>query len=290
MSKIAAIIQARISSTRLPGKILKRLPYKSGTSVLEQVIRRVKASKLASEVMVATTKDREDDRIIRLAEKEKVMWSRGENADVLSRYYFAAKENKIDVIVRITSDCPCIDPEIVDKVIEKNIETRSDYTSNASRRTFPVGLDVEVISFSALEKAYKNSKEPFEREHVAPYVYKSHPEGFKISSVEAKGKLRRPDIRITLDTEEDYALLCSIYDSLYPKDRMFHVEDIIDLINEKPWLLSINKKITHKRIFDSVHEEVMEALKVLDLQDLKRAKRFMEEKYDETFNNNRSRK
>ncbi|MFA5822193.1 MAG: glycosyltransferase family protein [Thermodesulfovibrionales bacterium] len=273
--KIGAIIQARTSSTRLPQKVLKQLPYGSGITVLQQVIRRVKKSTAISHIIVATTKNKEDIKIVEIAKKEKVLWFRGSKEDVLSRYYSAAKKSKLDIIVRITSDCPCIDPAIIDLMIEKHLTTKSDYTSNSLKRTFPHGLDTEVISFHALEKAYNETTEKFEKEHVSPYIYKTKPNLFKISSVEASKKLAAPDIRITLDTEEDYALLCSIFDYLYKADHFFGTRDIIKLFGKKPWLKLINRKVIQKKLFDTLEEEIKEAVRMCDVQDLKRAIGFL---------------
>ena len=272
--KIAAIIQARTSSTRLPGEVLKELPYTSGITCLEQVIRRLKKSKKLNEIIIATTKDIEDDQIINIAKNENVKYFRSSKKNVLSRYYLAAKENNLDIIVRITSDCPCIDAEIVDLIINEYLNKRSDYTSNSLVRTYPHGLDVEVFNFNALEKAYKNATKDYEKEHVKPYINRN-PQIFKINEVKAPQELYTPDIRITLDTEEDYALLCTVFDYLYPKNKYFNAYDIVNLFNEKPWLKLINKKIIQKKIFNTLEEELKEAIKILDLQDLKRAKDFI---------------
>jgi len=274
--KIAAIIQARISSTRLPGKVLKELPYKSSISCLEQVIRRLKKSKRLNEIIIATTEGKEDDDIVDIAQKEVVKYFRGSKENVLSRYYFAAKENNIDVIVRITSDCPCIDVDITDLTIDAHINKMADYTTNCLIRTYPHGLDVEVFNFNALEEAYKNVTKYYEKEHVTPYIYKN-PQKFKINIVKAPKELYAPDIRITLDTEEDYALLCAVFDYLYPKNEYFNAYDIVNLFNkEKPWLKLINKKVIQKKILNTLEEEIKEAIKILDLQDLKRARDFLE--------------
>lgn len=274
--KIGAIIQARTSSTRLPGKILKELPYSNGTTCLEQVIRRLKKSKKLNDIIIATTKDAQDDQIINIAKKEDVKYFRGSKENVLSRYYFAAKKNNIDLIVRITSDCPCIDAQIVDVVISEHLKTNVDYTSNSLIRTYPHGFDVEVFNFNALEEAYKNAKKDYEREHVTPYI-KRNPQKFKINIVKAPKELYAPDIRITLDTEEDYALLCAVYDYLYSKNKYFNAYDIVNLFNEKSWLKLINKKIIQKKIFNTLEEELEEAKKILNLQDLKRARDFIGE-------------
>jgi len=273
--KIGAIIQARTSSTRLPEKVLKNLPFDSDITVLEQVIHRLKRSKILDEIIIATTTDENDEKIINIAEKEEIPWFRGSKYNVLKRYYLAAKENELDIIIRITSDCPCVDPEIVDLIIENHLTVNADYTSNSLVRTFPHGLDMEVITFKSLQKAYFEATTDFEREHVTPFIYRTNPQLFKINSFMAEKELKHPDIRITLDTEEDYALLCSVFDYLYYNDPFFNSKDIIILFNQKPWLKIINKKIVQKKIFDTVEEEIIEAKKILDLQELKRAKEIL---------------
>jgi len=276
MDKIGAIIQARISSARLPGKILKELPYGSGITVLEQVVNRLKKSKKLNDIIITTTTEKMDDEITTIAKKEKVIFFRGSKENVLSRYYFAAKENNIDLIVRITSDCPCIDADITDLTIDDHINKIADYTSNSLVRTYPHGLDVEVFKFNALEKSYKNATKDYEKEHVTPYINRN-PKIFKINEVKAPQELYAPDIRITLDTEEDYALLCAVFDYLYPKNKYFNAYDIVNLFNQKPWLKLINKKIIQKKIFNTLEEELKEAMKILDLQNLNKARNFIKE-------------
>ncbi len=274
--KIAVIIQARTSSTRLPDKVLKELPYNSGITCLEQVIRRLKKSKRLNEIIVATTKEKEDNKIINIVKKENVKYFRGSKENVLSRYYFAAKENNIDLIVRITSDCPCIDAAITDLTIDDHINKMADYTTNSLVRTYPHGVDVEVFNFNALEKAHKNATKDYEKEHVTPYISRN-PQIFKINIIKAPKELYAPDIRITLDTEEDYALLCAVFDYLYPKNKYFNAYDIVNLFNQKPWLKLVNKKIIQKKIFNTLEEELEEAVKILDLQDLNKARDFLKE-------------
>ncbi len=284
--KIGAIIQARTSSTRLPKKVFKELPYGSGTTVLQQIIKRLKKSIKIDDVVVATTTEVEDDNIAKVAQNENVKWFRGSKENVLDRYYSTAKESNLDIIVRITSDCPCIDPQIVDLIVEKHLKTNADYTSNTLKRTFPHGLDAEVLNFKTLEIAHKKANQDFEREHVTPFIYKTRPDLFKITLVEAPKKLNYPDIRITLDTEEDYALLSSVFDYLYPENEFFGIKDIINLFSRKPWLRLINKKVMQKKIYDSLEEEIREAIKLCDLQDLKRAKKYLEVSLHESFYHN----
>jgi len=273
---IGAIIQARTSSTRLPKKVLKELPYASGITCLEQVIRRLKKSKKLNDIIIATTKDKENSEIVDIAKKEDVKYFRGSKENVLSRYYFAAKENDIDIIVRITSDCPCIDTDITDLTIDDHIDKTVDYTANSLVRTYPHGFDVEVFNFNALEKAHKNVTKDYEKEHVTPYINRN-PQIFKINEMKAPKQLCAPDIRVTLDTEEDYALLCAIFDYLYPENKYFNAYDIVNLFNQKPWLKLINKKIIQKKIFSTLEEELKEGVKILDLQDLNKARDFLKE-------------
>lgn len=172
--------------------------------------------------------------------------------------------------MRITSDCPCIDPEVADFIIGRHIQNGSDYTSNSLQRSYPHGLDVEVFNFGALEKTFNEATEDFEREHVTPHIYRSGK--FSTQNIEAPEGFRGPDIRITLDTQEDYALLCIVYDFLYSSSAYFGAEAIINLFDAKPWLRVINEKVLQKKIFDNLEEELREAEKVLELQDLKRAR------------------
>jgi spore coat polysaccharide biosynthesis protein SpsF len=277
MAQISLIIQARTTSTRLPEKVLKPLPYNSNITVLEQVIRRAKKCRMVNEVILATTTDEEDSKIVKIAENNGIRYFRGSRNDVLSRYYFAAKMAKADVIVRITSDCPCIDPEVIDRLITHHINGGFHYSSNTMKRSFPHGLDAEVFNFEVLEEAHLCADKPFEREHVCPYMYITPKDRFKLGFIEAKKEEYAPDIRITLDTEEDYATLCAVFDYLYDKNNFFNVVDIVRLFEEKPWLKLINKKIVQKKTFTDINEELNEAIRVLDLQELKNAAKLLRE-------------
>lgn len=244
--KSGAIIQARMSSTRLPGKVLKFLPFDSDITVLGQVIRRTKKSNLLDEIIVATTTEPEDDDIVKIAEKEKVKWFRGSQHNVLARYYLAARDSKLDVILRITSDCPCIEWNIMDKVIGKLLKNNLDYVGSEG---YPRGCgDLEGFTFSALETAHREAGKEFEREHVCPYIYKTMPQKFKIGTIKAGDELYAPDIRVTLDTLEDYTVLCAVFDFLYYKKTFFQPKDIIELFQEKPWLRFINHKVVQKSV------------------------------------------
>ena len=276
---IVCIIQARTTSSRLPNKVLLPLPYGSNKTVLEQVISRVRESKLINKVVVATTINETDNPIENLCKDLGVICSRGSEENVLSRYYQAAKENGADMVVRITSDCPCIDVEVIDELIEKHLKEKNDYTSNSLIRSYPHGLDCEIFLFRLLEEAFNNATENFEKEHVTPYIYKTNKDKFKIGHLILKNSKEYEKIRITLDTKEDYTLLCSVYDYLYKENKSFKYNDIIKLFEEKSWLYNINSNIEQKKTCSNLEEEIEEALRLLNKQDLNRAEKYLKEEY-----------
>ncbi len=273
MGKKGAIIQARTTSTRLPGKILFSLPYNSNITVLQQVLKRTLKAKSLDVVIVATTTDKEDDIVVEIAKSEGIPYFRGSKDDVLSRYYHCAVEYNLDTVVRITSDCPCIDWNLIDKTVNIHLREKADYTRLVD---IPVGLNVEAIKLSALQKAFVKASEPFEREHVTPYIYIEKREEFKIKELKLDFLSNYKNIRITLDTEEDYALLCAVFDYLYIKNEYFTIQDILELFKQKPWLCLINRRVVQKKIFRSLDEEIEEAKRILEMQELYRAKRLLE--------------
>ncbi|PIU55548.1 MAG: acylneuraminate cytidylyltransferase [Deltaproteobacteria bacterium CG07_land_8_20_14_0_80_38_7] len=215
--KIGAIIQARMTSTRLPGKVLMDI---EGKPMLWHVVNRLKFSEKLDDIILAIPNTKKNNILEKFAKDNKVKYFRGSEEDVLSRYYKTAKKFKCDLIVRITSDCPLIDPQIVDLVIEKHLKLNADYTSNTLKRTFPRGLGVEVFNFKVLKKAQKEAKEDYQREHVTPYIYKN-PEIFKIQNIKAERRLRYLEIRLTVDTKKDLRLIREIYKRLYkPKKQV----------------------------------------------------------------------
>jgi spore coat polysaccharide biosynthesis protein SpsF (cytidylyltransferase family) len=235
MLKNLAIIQARMSSTRLPGKVL--LPL-SDKPVLEHVIQRVRNCKLVDKVVVATTIHDSDDIIEDWCKKNNFEYYRGSLEDVLDRFYKVASQFKAENILRITADCPVIDSGIIDEVIEKYHEGNFDFYGLSGE--FPDGLDCTMFSFKALETAWKNSKLQSEREHVGPYMV-NHPELFAIGGYEKFKNLGH--LRLTLDDPRDYQLLSTIFNKLHDIDNFFNHEMIINLLNESPELLKINSEI-----------------------------------------------
>ena len=241
--KTVAIIQARMGSTRLPGKVLKNL---EGATVLARVVNRVRRAKLIDELLVATTDRPADDAIVAECRKCSVAVSRGDQDDVLDRYFRAAQLTKAEIVVRITSDCPLIDPEITDQTIAAFLEARPDYSSNTLVRTYPRGLDTEVMSVDALARAWQAARKPYEREHVTPYIYE-HPEEFRILSV--TGDADYSGHRWTVDTPEDLEFVRAIYACL--KDNAtFLWRDVLDVVHREPALMDLNRSIKQKALHE----------------------------------------
>jgi len=242
--RIGAIIQARMGSTRLPEKVMKNL---QGKTVLEHVIERVKQSKLIDEIIVATTTHERDAVIESEAFRCGVKAFRGSEDDVLSRYYYAAKENDLDVVVRITSDCPLIDPKVLDEIIDFYLKNNYDIVSNGgsdlSNRTYPRGLDTEVFSKKILETTFYKARKNYQREHVTPYIYERSKNIYYY-----KNETDYSKYRWTLDTNEDFRLISKVYEHLYSGTHNFYLDDIIKLFNQIPELNSINVHIEQKKI------------------------------------------
>jgi spore coat polysaccharide biosynthesis protein SpsF len=237
-----AIVQARYGSTRLPGKILKDI---SGKPMLWHVVNRLSFSKLIDKTIIATTDLPNDNITEEFCIDNKIDYYRGSADDVLSRYCKAARQFNADIVIRITSDCPLIDPLIVDKMLGTFLTECSDcdYMSNVIERTFPRGLDTEIFTSNALEKAMNEAATPFEHEHVTPFIY-NHTDMFKTRNYANKQDYSFH--RWTVDTEEDLKLIDEIYKALYISDKLFLFEDVLKLFEQKPELININQHIKQK--------------------------------------------
>lgn len=279
--KTGCIIQARTSSSRLPRKVLMPLPYGSDKSVLENIIGRVRLSEHIDDIVLATTMNRDDDAIEEISGKLNINLFRGDEANVLERFYLSAKKYKLDLIIRITGDCPCIDPKIIDYAINNHLKTGADFSSTGIKRSYPIGQDVGIFSFENLEKAYVSARFDYEKEHVTSYFYKTRPEAFKINIIKAPEKLFNPGLRLTLDTSEDYIFLCCVFDHLYEKDIYFGLTEILKLVKEKPWLTQINARVTQKKIFKNLKEELDEAIRYCELRSMSRVKKILETQKDQ---------
>ncbi len=240
---VAVIMQARVGSTRLPGKILREI---QGKTILELDIERCLNIPNADGVVIATTPEPGAQDIIAVTQKfppGRVTHFVGSVEDVLARYHGAAESVHAGIIIRITSDCPLLDPPLVERLIAAfreslNTSRPLDYLCNNNPPSFPHGLDAEVFSFTALDRAFHEAREPFEREHVTPYI-RRHPELFRLDNVSSAVNLSHH--RWTLDYPEDYDLIRAVYDRLYPDNPSFSTQDILDLLDRHPEIARINE-------------------------------------------------
>lgn len=241
-----AVIQARVGSSRLPAKVLADL---EGRSMLERVVRRARRARRLDAVVVATTVEPADRPIVETCDRLGIPCFRGSEDDVLDRYHAAARAHGARRVVRITSDCPLIDPGVIDRVVAA-LETPGagdepiDYAANILERTYPRGLDVEAMTFEALDRAWREAREPFERTHVTPYFYR-HPELFRLASVRHTTDLHHH--RWTVDTADDLALARAIYQRLGGDDRAGWLE-ILERIEAEPELAELNRHVRQKAL------------------------------------------
>lgn len=233
-SSVVVIVQARVGSTRLPRKVLRPL---AGKPMLERELERIKKAKRIDAFVLATTQKPEDDVIVEIAKRAGFACFRGSESDVLDRYYQAAKGAKAEVIVRVTGDCPLHDPEVVDLVVDRFLEKGVDYAKTPEN--YPEGLDTEVFSFAALETAWKEAKLPSEREHVTPFI-RNHPDRFRIDVPWKSGDPDHAHYHWSVDTEQDLRFVEAIYEH-FGSDTLFHMNDILSLLAEKPELSDINR-------------------------------------------------
>lgn len=243
--KAVTIIQARMGSTRLPGKVLLDI---EGKSMLRHCIERNLETNTVDEVVVATTTSPKDDIIVSTVQDYNlphVSIYRGSEEDVLDRYYQAAKQAKADIVVRVTSDCPLIDPEVNDQVIQLLLDDPTlDYAANVlGQLTYPRGLDVQACTFAAMEKMWNVATEAEDREHVTLYLRK-HPEEFKTAKIQSEADLSKH--RWVVDEADDYALIKEIFKRIYPANPHYRIRDILAVFEKEPELFDINHHVEQK--------------------------------------------
>lgn len=248
-ARVVAIVQARMGSTRLPGKVLMDI---DGVPMLARVVERVRRARLVDEVVVATSVDKADDEIALYCVRKEINHARGSNEDVLSRYLDAAEEYQADVIVRITADCPLMDPVVIDRTVRHflshgDVDFGSNRGKGAINRTYPIGMDVEVFTRAALEKAGIEARQDYEREHVTPYFYEV-PGRFRTVSIDSGGDYGH--LRWTVDTKEDMVFIRAVYRKMKAKPN-FDMNDVLELMKLEPQLSQINVAIRQKSSKDS---------------------------------------
>jgi spore coat polysaccharide biosynthesis protein SpsF len=245
---VVAIVQARMGSTRLPGKVLADI---AGEPLLAREVDRARRAQTLDDLIVATTVDPSDDPVAELCRARGYELVRGHEADVLDRYYQAARLYRADVIVRLTGDCPLIDPDVIDETVGVFLSADPPYDLVANRlaegRTFPIGLDTEVCSYAALEAAWRESTDPYEREHVLPFVYERR-ERFRV--LLHRGAIDRGELRWTVDTAEDLELVRRIFECFHGRDDFSWLE-VVELFERQPQLAEINAHVEHRGFRDA---------------------------------------
>lgn len=236
--KVAAIIEARMGSTRVPWKTLMDI---AGATLLERVVERIGLARTVNRIIVATSTNKGDDDIDKFCKHRNIPCFRGSEDDVLARVYEAAKSYKADIIVQSGADCPFYDPELIDLLVYVLKWGDYAYSANDMKLTFPEGIDAHVMRFDALEACAKEAKDAMEREDTPRFIW-NHPERFPIFNLEAKpgSFLNRPDIRLTVDYKEDMELAKRIYEKFYPDNKFFTTHELIAFLNEHPELIEIN--------------------------------------------------
>ena len=240
-ARIIAILQARMGSTRLPGKVLKDI---GGKTMLARVVRRAQRATLLDRIVVATTVEPSDDVIVAECQRLGVSIFRGDEQDVLDRYYRAAKAYEAEAVVRITSDCPLIDPEVIDSVVCAFLDKKPDCASNALVRTYPRGLGTSVMTMAALTRTWHEAREPYQRTHVTVYIHQN-PGLFRLLAV--MGETDYSSYRWTVDTPEDLAFVRAVYAHL-GNDDTFSWRDVLEILAQEPELMELNRHIRQKAL------------------------------------------
>ena len=249
--KISCIVQARVNSKRLPGKIL--MPV-FGKSLLQHLLERLKRLKTIDDLIVATTKHKLDDQTAKIAKLINVKIYRGDEHNVLKRYYDCAKINRSSVIIRVTADCPLIDIKYINELLKIFLKNDYDYLSNLDLNYLPDGFHCEIFNFRSLEKAQKLAKSKFDREHVTSFLW-SNPKIFSIHHYCGKKlKNHSKDIRLTLDYHEDYILIKEVFEKLYKKNKFFSLVEITAFLKKNKSFLKINEKY-HKLQWKKFHSK-----------------------------------
>lgn len=239
-STILILVQARMTSSRFPGKVLKEI---QGKPVLIHQLNRIAKIKTNAKLVVITSNQQSDDELVQVVKENGYEIFRGSMDDLLDRHYQAALFYGSEVVVKIPSDCPLIDPQVIDRVLEYFIgnQMKFDYVSNLHPATYPDGNDVEVMSFSALKNAWKHASKSLEREHTTPYFWEN-PDKFSIGNVLwERGLKLNMSHRFTLDYVEDFNFIKAVYDRLFPANENFSLQDILDLLDREPELMRYNE-------------------------------------------------
>jgi len=242
--KIVATIEARMTSSRLPGKVLMET---AGKPLLELMIERLSRVPSLDGIVIATTVNQTDNPIANLAARLGIGCYRGSEDDVLQRVLDTARAFDADVIVETTGDCPLIDPDLVEICVQGYLDSGVDYASNVLQRTYPVGMDTQVFATDILADVASRTDDVNDHEHVSLYIYR-HPEIYSLKNFPGPEELTHPEMGLTLDTQEDFDLIAKIFETLYPQNPKFGLADVLALVKRRPELLTINQNIRRKHV------------------------------------------
>ncbi len=240
--KVVATVEARMASSRLPGKVMREL---LGKPVLHRVVERISQTRLVEEVIVATSVNPADDIIADYCQANRISYHRGSEDDVLKRVVEAAARFGGEVIVQLGADNPFYDPDIIDQMINIYLEGNFDYVCNDLEPTYPNGVEVHVVSLETLRGVMARTDSKLDREDVNRYIWE-HPGQYRILNIKAPQELFTPDIRLTLDYEEDYMVIVKVFEALYPKNPNFRTRDILDYLTRHPEIKNINARCEQK--------------------------------------------
>jgi spore coat polysaccharide biosynthesis protein SpsF len=253
--RILILVQARVGSSRLPGKVLKKV---LGKELLLHMIERIERVTNPKKVIVITTENNKDDQIVSLCEMNNIECFRGSEDDLLDRHYKAAIKYEGNLVIKIPSDCPLIDPAIIDRVIGHYLSNEADfdYISNLHPPSYPDGHDVELMTLKTLKIAWNEANRLFEREHTTPYIWEN-PGKFRIGNVKWETQLDySASHRWTLDYEEDYLFIKAVLEELFPSNPTFGINDVLQLLKHKPWIHEINRKYVGRYWYDNHLDEL----------------------------------
>lgn len=239
-----ATIEARMRSSRLPGKVLAEA---EGRPMLELMVERLRRVPELDGIVIATTVNADDDAVEALARRLGIGCWRGSEDDVLQRVLDAARNHAAEIIVELTGDCPLIDPAIVSRVIAAHRDSGADYASNVLERSWPIGMDTQVFATDILADVAARTDDPVDREHVSLFIYR-HPELYRLHGVAAPPSERRPELRLTLDTAEDLAVVRALFAALRAQDAAFPVARMIEFLDARPDVAGLNAKVKHRHV------------------------------------------
>lgn len=269
--RVGAIIQARFNSTRLPGKVLMELPFASGTTILEHIVKRIQLSTVVDEIVIATSNYADDDAIFEEARRLQTKTFRGSKDNVLERFIKAGEQYELDIIIRITGDNPIIFTELLDSGIKNHINGEFDYTYCEG---LPVGTNYEIVNLNTLKKILSGETSNDDKEHVTFYI-KSNPDRFSINRTKHSIPDNVKDLRFTVDYPSDYAFMNVLFNYLERETINYSLTDIYQFLSHNKWIIDINKDNFQKKLYATYEQELKDVVPLLDYYGYKHIKNIL---------------